>query len=106
MRGVGLCALAMIVGAPATAQIVYSGPGSTRPSYDRVELQQIYFHRLQGLRSEALRRQAADGGSLTPESRAELQSKLNRINATRARDARRNDIMSVDAFGVERRSER
>lgn len=105
MRCVGLFALAAIVGAPATAQIVYSAPNAVRPSYDRVELQQIYFRRLQDLRSEALHRQAADGGSLAPESRAELQSKLDRINFTRARDARRNDIMSVDAFGVERRSE-
>ncbi|MFL0413723.1 hypothetical protein [uncultured Sphingomonas sp.] len=89
--------------APTLAQTVYSQPGNAIKSYDRLELQQIYFHRLNSLRAEALDRQAHDGGTLSPASRAYLQVKLDKINATRERDARRNDLMSVDAFSVERR---
>jgi hypothetical protein len=88
---------------PATAQTVYSQPRNAIKSYDRVELQQIYFHRLNSLRAEALHRQAHDGGTLSPASHAYLQAKLDKINATRERDARRNDLMSVDAFGAKRR---
>ncbi len=87
---------------PAAGQTVYSQPGNLT-TYNRIELQQIYFHRLKGLREEALRQQAADGGTLSAESRAYLQAKLNRINATRVRDALRNDLMSVNQFGEERR---
>jgi hypothetical protein len=85
---------------PAHAQTVSSAPRSVGPrAYSRIELQQIYHYRLKGLRDEALRRKAADGGTLSPQSLADLQGKLDRINAVRIRDARRNDVMSLDAFG-------
>lgn len=96
-------ALGLAAVTPAAAQTVYSQPGGPPKVHDRIELQQIYFHRLKNLREEALRRQAADGGTLTPASSAYLQAKLDKINATRVRDARRNDLLSIDAFGVDRR---
>lgn len=44
-----------------------------------VYLNQVGLHKLR-LRNEALRLQAADGGTLTPEHRARLQHELDRIN--------------------------
>ncbi len=91
--------LGLGVAIPAAAQTVYSQPVLERKIYNRLELQQIYVYRPNSLREEALRQQAADGGTLRPESRAYLQAKLDKINATRSRDARRNDQKSVGQFG-------
>ncbi len=95
-----------LIATSAPAQMVGSQPGGNNYTYNRDELQQIYAYRLKTLRTEALRRQAADGGTLSPASQAYLQAKLDRINATRVRDARNNDLSSVDASGIDVRSQR
>ncbi len=102
MRYVGTFALLLGLGSalPAAAQMQGTQPGGNRRAYHAFELQQMYTYRLKALRAEALRRQAADGGKLSAASLTELQVKLDRINATRVRDARNNDLMSVDSFGA------
>ncbi len=97
---------AAMTAASASAQTVGSQPGGNNYNYNREELQQIYAYRLNALRAEALRRQAADGGKLTAASLMDLQAKLDRINATRVRDARNNDLFSVDASGVDVRADK
>jgi hypothetical protein len=80
---------------PAHAQTDSRGA----PKYNRIELQQFYGYQLKELREEALRRKAAEGGTISSVSLADLQGQLDRINAGRIRDAKRNDSWSVDAFG-------
>jgi len=55
--------------------------------------------RLAALRTEALKLQAIDGGTLTPEHHAQLQTKLDRIQLRYAEMRRRADLFSVDANG-------
>lgn len=95
----GLVSFAVLVGTmaimPAHAQTDSRGA----PKYNRIELEQFYRYQLMELREEALRRKAAEGGTISSNSLADLQGKLDRINAGRIRDAKRNDGWSVDAFG-------
>lgn len=56
-------------------------------------------NRLIALRTEALDLQARDGGMLTPEHKAQLQTKLDRIQVRFAEMRRRADIFSVGATG-------
>jgi len=56
----------------------YEGCGSARTKPGCVPMQTL---ELQSLRDQGLRLQQADGGALTPEHRAELQSKLDAIRA-------------------------
>lgn len=102
MRSLGSFAILLgtVAVMPAQAQTAYSVPSSHGArTYNRIELQQFYRYQLKELREEALRRQAAEGGTLNSESLAYLQGKLDRINAVRVKDAKRNDVWSVDAFG-------
>lgn len=55
--------------------------------------------RLAALRTEALEVQAIDGGTLTPEHRAQLQVKLDRIQLRYAEMLRRADPFSIDSNG-------
>lgn len=55
--------------------------------------------RLAALRTEALEVQAVDGGTLTPEHRAQLQVKLDRIQLRYAEMLRRADPFSIDSNG-------
>jgi hypothetical protein len=55
--------------------------------------------RLAALRTEALKLQAIDGGTLTPEHHAQLQTKLDRIQLRYAEMRRRADLFSVDSNG-------
>lgn len=55
--------------------------------------------RLAALRTEALEMQAIDGGTLTPEHRAQLQVKLDRIQLRYAEMLRRADPFSIDSNG-------
>ncbi|ONF97567.1 hypothetical protein [Sphingomonas jeddahensis] len=71
-----------------------------REYHSPADLRQIHLYRLNKLRDEALRQQRADGGTLRESSKAELQAKLNRINAAFTRDLKRNDPLSVDQFGA------
>ncbi|MCJ8158016.1 hypothetical protein [Sphingomonas sp. LaA6.9] len=58
--------------------------------------------RMEALRQEAVRQQQADGGTLTPEHRAQLQAKLDRLHETHRRLVARNDALSVNADGSRR----
>ena len=56
--------------------------------------------RLFALRQEAVAQRAKDGGALTPESRAALQEKLDRIQATYRRKVSRNSNVRVHFDGA------
>lgn len=58
---------------------------------DRQFLDQLKTFREEGL---ALRR--ADGGTLTPEHRAQLQARLDRLNAERCRNVTKHDPWAID----------
>lgn len=55
--------------------------------------------RLAALRTEALKMQAIDGGTLTAEHHAQLQVKLDRIQLRYAEMLRRADSFSIDSNG-------
>jgi 4-aminobutyrate aminotransferase-like enzyme len=54
------------------------------------------------LRRDGLAQQVRDGGTLTPEHRAELQARLDEINAAYRKSIRDNDVSSVNADGSRR----
>ena len=68
-----------------------------------VEAANVRFTRdMEALRKDALAQQALDGGVLTPEHRAQLQARLDQINAAYRNSFGRSDAMSVNADGSRR----
>jgi len=61
-----------------------------------------FMRDMETLRKDGLAQQAQDGGTLTPEHRAELQARLDRINATYRDRTRRSDGLSLNADGSRR----
>jgi hypothetical protein len=69
------------------------------PTPITVSADRTYRARMLALRTDALEQQARDGGTLTPEHRATLQTRLDRIQLRFAEMRRRADPFSVDGFG-------
>lgn len=69
------------------------------PTPFTVSADKTFHDRMVALRSDAIAQQASDGGTLTPEHRAQLQNRLDRIRLRYAEVRRRADLFSVDAAG-------
>ena len=68
-------------------------------------IQQIKFRysaQLKSLRDEGLATRRADGGTLTPAHRAELQARLDRIQASYRHAIQQADPWAVDSLGMRR----
>jgi hypothetical protein len=85
---------------PAVAQAgpVFSGSGAVvRALPDQIAF--TYRQDLLALRKVALLRQQRDGGTLSADSRASIQTRLDAINARYARTLRNNNPLSIDSTG-------
>lgn len=86
----------------AHAQSAYVGPDT----YHRPELKPMalinkrYLDRMTVIRQDALDLRAKDGGTLTEEHRAEIQVRIDKVEASYRRELRRNNPSSVDANGL------
>ena len=78
---------------PSTAYVYpqYIPPARRQPS----QIAAVHHARLKQLRADALDLRARDGGALTAAHYAQIQSKLDAINADYRRYLRNNDIFSV-----------
>ncbi|MEG8041245.1 hypothetical protein QP166_18600 [Sphingomonas sp. LR60] len=97
---IAIVAAATTVLLPGAAQAgpVFSGSGAiVRALPDQI----AFSHRqeLLALRKVASRQQQRDGGTLSADSRASIQSRLDAINARYARALRNNNPLSVDSSG-------
>lgn len=92
-------AAAMLL-APMAAQAgpVYSTAGTVVRAYPD-QIAYSYRRALTALRTDALRQQQRDGGTLSADSRATIQARLERINARYVRTLRNNNPLSLDATG-------
>lgn len=82
----------------AQAGPVFSSKGTVvRALPDQIAF--TYRQDLLALRKVALLQQRRDGGTLSPDSRASIQTRLDRINARYARALRNNDPLSIDSTG-------
>ncbi len=90
--------------AAATYDFNRGGSGTVATSYGaaRAAANLRFTKDLEALRRDGLAQQAIDGGTLTPEHRAELQARLDRINAAYESRARRRDGLSLNADGSRR----
>ena len=70
-----------------------------KPTPLTVSADTTHSTRLAALRTEALKMQAIDGGTLTAEHHAQLQVKLDRIQLRYAEMLRRADPFSIDSNG-------
>jgi hypothetical protein len=85
---------------PTTAQAgpVFSAKGNVvRALPDQIAF--TYRQDLLALRKVALLQQQRDGGTLSTDSRASIQTRLDAINARYARALRNNNPLSVDSSG-------
>ncbi|MEH3121819.1 MAG: hypothetical protein PGN16_07535 [Sphingomonas phyllosphaerae] len=85
---------------PTTAQAgpVYSAAGTVvRALPDQIAF--TYRQDLLALRKVALLQQQRDGGTLSADSRASIQTRLDAINARYARTLRNNNPLSLDSTG-------
>ncbi len=85
---------------PVAAQAgpVRSGAGTViRALPDQIAFS--YRQQLMALRTVALRQQQRDGGTLSADSRASIQTRLDRINDRHNRALRNNNPLSIDSNG-------
>lgn len=85
---------------PVAAQAgpVFSASGTVvRALPDQIAF--TYRQELLALRKVALLQRQRDGGTLSPDSRASIQTRLDRINVRYARALRNNDPLSIDSIG-------
>jgi hypothetical protein len=90
--------------AMATYDFNRGGLGTVATSYGaaRGAANLRFMRDMEALRKEGLAQQALDGGTLTPEHRAELQARLDRINAVYQARTSRPDGLTLNADGSRR----
>lgn len=95
---------AAIASSHATASgVAPSAPYILFPARDAIEqINFRYSRQLKALHDEGLAIRRTDGGSLTPAHHAELQAKLDSIQASYRRAIERVDPLAVDSHGMRR----
>ncbi|WP_419825668.1 hypothetical protein [Sphingomonas sp.] len=106
MRSVTLAALALISPSALVAQVLDASlPAPARaqfltmPSPKSIAADKSYHERIFQIRAQALQQKTADGGVLTPEHLASIQSDLDRVNDRYLEQLRRLDPTSASADG-------
>ena len=98
----------ILIASPATATPMYgaqdllpNAPYVLWPANEAVvQITLLHTAELEALRKDGLALQAADGGTLTPAHRAQLQARLDRLQDSYRRLIRRSDPWSVDSLGM------
>lgn len=93
--GMVLSAACILASSPAIAGPVSVGHGGLRLS----QIQLGYMQSLHIIREKALKQEAKDGGTLTPEHVAYFHRQLDRANEFHQRQLSNNNPLNVDADG-------